>query len=289
MTPPQLVLTGASGFIGRHVLAELNRRSVKALLLGRSPQAWPDAQPHAAMALDLQAGLSGLQERIDVPPVLLHLAWGGLPNYQSLHHLEAERPAHYRFVKAMVAAGVKHVVAIGTCYEYGMQHGPLHEDLESRPVTAYGLAKDTLRRELELLKQHLPFELTWARLFYTYGTGQAPQSLYPQLLAAVERGDESFPMSAGEQLRDYLPAQDIARMLVDLALNATGCGVLNVCSGQPIAVRSLVERWIQSNGWPIRPVLGRYPYPAHEPLAFWGDASKLARCLSSQLHSISTP
>jgi dTDP-6-deoxy-L-talose 4-dehydrogenase (NAD+) len=277
---PTIAITGATGFIGRHVLAELDRRGIEAVLLCRSPQALT-TRGYALVALDVHGDLSDLRERCGAPQVLLHLAWGGLPHYQSLHHVEVERPAHYRFIKAMVEAGVRHVVAVGTCYEYGMQYGPLHEALDTRPVTAYGQAKDTLRRELELLARNLPFELTWPRLFYMYGRGQAPQSIYSQLRAAAERGDAEFPMSAGEQLRDYLPVERVAEALVDLALLPANCGVVNVCSGQPVSVRALVERWIRDNGWSIQPALGHYPYPAHEPLAFWGDAGKLARNLSA--------
>ena len=82
-------------------------------------------------------------------------------------------------------------------------------------------------------------------------------------------------MSGGEQLRDYLPVTEVAEHLVSLATEAKNAGVVNVCSGMPTSVRSLVERWIVANGWSIRMNLGHYPYPDHEPLAFWGDATKL--------------
>jgi len=47
-------------------------------------------------------------------------------------------------------------------------------------------------------------------------------------------------------------------------------------------VRSLVEGWLAANAWPIGLDLGRYPYPTHEPMAFWGDATKLRRCLQAE-------
>ena len=82
-------------------------------------------------------------------------------------------------------------------------------------------------------------------------------------------------MSGGEQLRDYLPVAEVARHLVSLRLMDRAAGIVNVCSGTPISVRSLVGGWIEENGWSIRLNLGRYPYPDHEPMAFWGDATKL--------------
>jgi dTDP-6-deoxy-L-talose 4-dehydrogenase (NAD+) len=216
------------------------------------------------------------------PGVLIHLAWGGLPNYKSLHHFEEELPAHYRFLKALVESGLKNLLVAGTCFEYGMQPGPLSEDAETRPNNPYGFAKDVLRRQLEYLRQVKPFNLTWTRLFYLYGEGQAEGSLLPQLVRAVERGDREFNMSGGEQLRDYLPVVEAARHLVSLALTARDNGIVNVCSGKPVSVRELVEGWIRENGWSIDLALGQYPYPDYEPMAFWGNRDKLNRCLETR-------
>jgi dTDP-6-deoxy-L-talose 4-dehydrogenase (NAD+) len=77
--------------------------------------------------------------------------------------------------------------------------------MPTAPVTPYGLAKDTLRKFLEMLQEVHPFTLQWVRLFYLYGPGQNPKSLLSQLDAAIEQGDPVFRMSGGEQLRDYLP------------------------------------------------------------------------------------
>jgi dTDP-6-deoxy-L-talose 4-dehydrogenase (NAD+) len=114
-----------------------------------------------------------------------------------------------------------------------------------------------------------------------HGEGQAPSSLLPSLRQAVARGDAVFPMSGGEQLRDYLPVADVAKLIVELALARRDHGIVNVCSGRPIAVRTLVEGWIRQHGWSIGLDLGRFPYPDHEPMAFWGDRRKLDRCLAA--------
>jgi dTDP-6-deoxy-L-talose 4-dehydrogenase (NAD+) len=90
-----------------------------------------------------------------------------------------------------------------------------------------------------------------------------------QLDAAIDRGDEVFPMSGGEQLRDYLRVECAAEQLAK-ALDDGRDGPVNICSGTPISVRTLVERRILERGARIRPEFGRFPYPAHEPLAFWG-------------------
>jgi nucleoside-diphosphate-sugar epimerase len=273
----QVAVTGASGFVGGHLLAELARRGCQVVATSRSGQPPAGAaSPAHWVALDLHAPSATDFERLGRPEVLVHLAWSGLPNYRSLHHFETELPAQYAFLAGLVRQGLRSLVVVGTCFEYGMQSGPLEASRETRPANPYGFAKDSLRRQLQFLQAREPFRLGWARLFYLYGAGQASGSLYPLLQQAVARGDRQFPMSGGEQLRDYLPVAEVARQLADLAAAAAGPGtepgVVNVCSGRPVSVRTLVEGWIQDHGWSIEPQLGRFPYPDYEPMAFWGVA-----------------
>jgi dTDP-6-deoxy-L-talose 4-dehydrogenase (NAD+) len=272
----KIAVMGATGFIGRHVLAELERRSVESVALVRPATA--ESLGHSksrVVQLDLHNAPLNAFELMGRPDALIHLAWSGLPNYKSLHHFEQELPAQYRFLKGLVESGLQTLVVAGTCFEYGTQSGSLSEDIVPHPSNPYGFAKDALRCQLEYLKAIHPFQLTWARLFYLYGEGQAESSLLPQLMKAAERGDQVFNMSGGEQLRDYLPVAEVARHLVSLALENKDMGMVNVCSGTPISVRKLVEGWIEENGWSITLNLGHYPYPDYEPMAFWGDRRKL--------------
>lgn len=278
----KVAVSGATGFIGGHVVAALARHGVEATLWVR-----PSAAPPAAWTLqrvvqvDILEPPADLFERLGRPDALIHLAWGGLPNYQSLHHFEEQLPAHFALLKRLVKDGLTNLVVAGTCFEYGMQSGPLAESTSPLPANPYALAKDTLRQQLQHLQRELPFGLTWARLFYLHGEGQAKGALWSQLRDAAAAGQPTFAMSGGEQLRDYLGVEQAAEHLVALALKRRGHGVVNVCSGAPVSVRALVERWIVANGWSIALDLGRYPYPSHEPMAFWGDNAKLMRCLQA--------
>ena len=278
----KIAVTGASGFIGRHVLSELAKRSIEIVAATRNAAklaAWRDRAQIIEMDIDnTSANKLACLARCDA---LIHLAWDGLPNYNSRHHFETELPNQYEFLKKLIELGLPALLVAGTCFEYGLQSGELSENRVGSPANPYGFAKDCLRRQLEFLCRDYKFAMIWARLFYVYGAGQPMTTLYSQLTAAVSRGDKGFDMSGGEQLRDYLPIAEVARLIVELARRRVSIGVVNVCAGQPISVRRLVEGWLKENAYDIELNLGRFPYPDYEAMAFWGGRSKLDSVLKS--------
>jgi len=274
------LVTGATGFIGRHVVSQLYDDGYEVIAIARDIKKLDGLKGVTkGVEMDISKAPEDAYLILGSPEVVIHLAWDGLPNYGSLHHFEQEVPRHYAFLKALVEAGLPSLLVTGTCFEYGMQSGSLSEDLPALPVTPYGFAKDILRRQLEYLQRRKAFDLTWCRLFYMYGEGQPAGSLYSQLKAAVKRGDEGFNMSGGEQLRDYLSVEQVAHYIVSLAACKMPAGLVNICAGKPISVRRLVEQWMHEYGWKIHLNLGHYPYPDYEPMAFWGDATRLTNLM----------
>lgn len=282
MSGRHALVTGASGFVGRHLVRALLDNGYRVRAVSRSLEAarglpWFDevefvaADVHAA---DLD--IIRLTQGIDV---LAHLAWPGLPAYQGLFHFERNLFADYTFIKAAVQAGIGQVLVTGTCFEYGLQDGELSETTEAKPANPYGLAKHSLRLFLEALRREQPFALQWARLFYLHGEGQNPNSLLASLARAMDSGAAQFDMSAGEQLRDYLPIEQAAAYLAGIIERSQFSGVINCCSGRPVSVRALVEQRVAAHGSKIRLNLGHYPYSVHEPLAFWGSARRLGQLL----------
>ena len=272
----KVAVTGATGFVGRHVVARLLDQGHEVVASARDIErartmAWFGSVEF--VACDLHADHRPLLRT--GAEALIHLAWPGLPDYKGWFHVGRNLPADLAFLETAIDAGCAHLIVAGTCLEYGMQFGPLSEDLETRPTTPYGFAKDTLRKALQLLQKERPFTLQWMRLFYLYGEGQNPRSLLAQLDAAIDAGDAVFDMSKGDQLRDYSPIEDVAADIV-LALENPQCdGVLNCCSGAPTSVIDLVDRHCRDRGTDIRLNRGHYPYPDYEPLAFWGTPSRL--------------
>lgn len=274
----KVLLTGGSGFLGRHLLPLLLKQGHSVTVLARNPHAghMPDAngQLHYLTA-DIYA--DQLPADLGDHDAVIHLAWSGLPNYNALYHFERNLPADYGFLKSLIGLGIKHILITGTCFEYGLQEGCLSEILPCQPTTAYALAKDCLRRFLQQLQLQQAFRLQWARLFYMYGPGQHPGSLLAQLDNAIDSGEHVFNMSGGAQLRDYLPVNEVAAQLSTLFKHTDYDGIINICSGKPISVRELVERHLLQRGVNIDLNLGYYGYPQYEPMAFWGDNRKFTQ------------
>jgi len=280
----KIAVTGASGFIGRYVLAELLQHAVEIVAITRDVSRLAGLDKSIQIVeMDIARPVPDCFERLGKPDVLIHLAWDGLPNYKSPHHGETELPRQYHFLKNLIKAGLPALLVTGTCFEYGIQSGSLSVGMPTKPNNPYGCAKDALRQQLEFLKTAKPFKLTWARLFYMYGEGQPHTSLYPKLKEAVLRGDKVFNMSGGEQLRDYLPVEEVACQIAQLAKSQSDIGVTNICSGEPISVRRLVEKWVRENSWDIELNFGYYPYPDYEPMAFWGNSAIIRHDVDDRL------
>ena len=273
----KILVTGSTGFIGNHLVTKLLKKKYQVVCAVRDKKKL-DSLPWASevdiIECDLHKGLPSFLGD-NIPDTLMHLAWSGLPNYYSLHHMEKNLPADMRFLRAMIDLGIKNLVVTGTCFEFGMQNGPLSSDMPTSPHNSYALAKDTLRKWLEALLDEIDFNLKWVRLFYIYGKGQNSSSIIAQLDQAIDSNESVFNMSGGEQLRDYLPVEKVTEFLTEIIVHNNTKGILHCCSGNPISIRRLVEEHIKKRNSRIKLNLGYYPYNDFEPKAFWGIPSKI--------------
>lgn len=276
----RILVTGATGFIGGYVIRRLQQDGCTVIATSSNPGR-ARAQPWFGEVDYIPFDLLGLDPAVDYfqlfgkPDRMIHLAWEGLPNYRSAFHLEENLPRHRDFLANLVGNGLQDLTVTGTCLEYGMREGCLSEQMPAEPGNPYAKAKDQLRRFLQEFGKEHPFLLKWVRLFYIYGKGQNPNSLFSQLDKALANGDKSFNMSMGEQVRDYLPVETVAANIVSIARQERTTGVINCCSGQPVTVRKMVEDYLESIRRVISLNLGYYAYPDYEPFRFWGDPSKL--------------
>lgn len=281
----RVLVTGATGFIGNYVVRELLKQDHQVITTSKNSEKarmyeWFSQVQY--IPYDLNVVHENLFQFFQEPDVVIHLAWEGLPNYKDLFHFERNLFTNYRFLKNLLEGGLKSLTVTGTCLEYGLQNGCLSEDTPTQPTTPYSLTKDTLRKFLEQLQQKYHFLFKWIRLFYMYGKGQNPNSILPQLDEVLKRGDKVFNMSSGEQLRDYLPVKKVAEYIVKISLQNKVNGIINCCSDKPISIRKLVENHMKKRGKTIKLNLEYYPYSDYEPMAFWGDNTKLKSIINNK-------
>jgi len=279
----KVLVTGATGFIGYYVIHELLKRDCSIIATDISVEKakekdWYKQADFVEHIIGAETG-EDLFEKFQQPTAMIHLAWQGLPNYKSLSHFEETLPKQYFFLKKIIESGLKDLTVAGTCFEYGMKSGCLSEDLIPEPANPYALAKNTLHLFLEEYKKISDFHFKWVRLFYLYGKGQNPKSLFAQLDTALENNEKVFNMSGGQQIRDYLPVEEVAANIVSIALQNETTGIINCCSGKPVTVEKVVRQWLARENKTIQLNLGHYPYPDYEPMEFWGDAKKLHKAI----------
>ena len=272
----KIAITGATGFIGRHVRNALAKTDHNVVLVARSVERVGEKLTREEVIVtDLNESRIDWFELFGKPDAVLHLAWGGLPNYMDNYHLEVELPMQSKFLAALIESGLKKLVVTGTCYEYGMSSGALSEDQETNPNTPYGIAKDRLRKELFQLRATKSFDLTWARIFYPYGEGQSEKSIYSQLTKAISNNEKEFTMGSGTQTLDFIQVTSVAKALFAFVTETKGIWLINVGSGKPQSVIEFVNKLIYDFESSIVPRVGVVTDREYESLSFWSDNNLL--------------
>jgi nucleoside-diphosphate-sugar epimerase len=276
----RILVTGAPGFVGAHVVRALVAQGHEVAALVRPTSSlWrlQDVQGHF-QAVTWDTGTVGalLGPLGDWhPEVCVHPAWYAVPG-KYLHDAPeniASLTLSLRLLDELAAAGCEHVVMTGTCFEYDTDAGILREDGPVRPVTIYSAAKLAMSMLGQIRAAQLGIGFTWARLFYLYGPFEDERRLVPAEIRALLAGRE-FPATSGTQVRDYLHVEDVASGLSALAVQKVA-GTYNVCSGVEVTIAGLVSEVARIAGRPDLIRLGAVPQRPGDPEFICGDNSRL--------------
>lgn len=243
----RILITGASGFVGRQVLRALASSHRRIRIVARpgartklgedacSVESFVETADLFAESADWWA------QACDEVDTVVHLAWYAEPGkyLQSPQNIDC-LTGTLQLAKGAAAAGVRRWVGVGTCAEYALGAEPLSIDTPLKPTTPYAAAKAATYTALAqfLPSQHVQF--AWCRLFYLYGEGEDSRRLVPYLRQRLAAG-ETAELTSGTQLRDFLDVAEAGRLIAQCA-QGTGEGAFNVCSGEAISIRQLAER-----------------------------------------------
>ncbi|RTM12115.1 MAG: NAD-dependent epimerase/dehydratase family protein [Bradyrhizobiaceae bacterium] len=230
----RVLVTGASGFIGRGLLPVLVARGFEVHAVARSAQpAMSGVRWHAADLLTAAGRAHALSAAR--PTHLVHLAWEVRPGHyreDPVNRLWAE--ASIDLLALARAGGAARILGIGSCLEYGPQSGPCDERTSlCRPTTLYGQAK------LATAEAYIAAGAVWGRVFVPFGPNEPEARLIPSLIRSLHAG-QSFDCSHGGQLRDFVYVDDLAQMTAAV-LDGELTGAVNLASGEARSLRSVIE------------------------------------------------
>ena len=273
-----VLVTGAGGYIGRHVVLALLERGVhvKALDLRLDGV---DSRAER-VAADLFSADPEIYDRLGRPDVVLHMAWRDGFKHNSPAHLD-DLPAHFHLIENLLAGGLKHLAVMGTMHEVGYWEGPIDETSPCRPASLYGISKNALRETAALLAGQHDALLQWIRAYYIVGDDKFGNSIFSKLLAAAEEGRRTVPFTSGKNKYDFISVSDLARQIAAIVCQDEVAGIVNACSGEPLSLADRVEAYIREHGLDLELEYGAFPDRPYDSPGVWGDATKIRAIMAA--------
>lgn len=276
----QVLLTGASGFIGRHAIQPLVERGYQVHCICRTTK--PNDIPDEKSVIWHQADLLNPDQVKNIfdsisPTHLLHLAWDVTPGtyLESIHNYDW-LVSSLHLLHEFAESGGKKAVCAGTCIEYDVKYGYCVENLTPTvPSTYYGSCKHQLQAIGEKYASIADFDFAWGRIFQPYGPYEYPTRLVPSVINSLLK-DEPAQCTSGDQVRDFLHVADVADAFVAI-LDSRVTGIVNIGSGKPVSVKELVMQIARLLGKENHLQLGAIPQRDNDPPFLVADTSRLQK------------
>lgn len=266
----KVVVTGASGYIGRHVvdaLIKMHHEVIAVDMINKGINT-------DATFLSLDIFSDDIYNKLGRPDACIHMAWKDGFNHASDAHM-GMLSKHYAFIKNMIDGGVKYLSVMGTMHEIGYYEGCVDENTPTNPLSMYGIAKNALREASLLLAEKSNTALMWLRAYYILGDDSNNNSIFTKITQMEHEGKASFPFVSGKNKYDFIHVDELAKQIATASTQSEITGIINCCSGKPVSLADKVNEFIEKNHYSIRPDYGKFPERPYDSPAIWGDNTKI--------------
>ena len=278
----KILVTGANGYIGRHVVKALLDKGVEVIACDICTDDVDSRAECRSMNLfNLPNG--NIFELFGSPDVCLHMAWRNGFIHNSPTQM-GDISAHYSFLTAMIDGGLKQLAVMGTMHEVGYWEGAIDENTPCNPISMYGIAKDALRRSMIQYTKQKGCILQWLRCYYILGDDKKNNSIFCKLLQAAESGQKKFPFNSGKNKYDFIKVDYLAQLISAVVMQNIINGIINCSTGFPISLAEQVESFIKENNLDIELEYGAFPDRPYDSPCVYGDATKISMILDGSLN-----
>jgi len=242
----RILLTGATGFVGRKILVSLQEEDVEIVLVVRTGTIHNVVSESKVLNIietnDLfsEDATWWASSCVGIDTII-HAAWYAEPGKYLLSDKNINcLQGTLSMAGGAITSGVKRFVGVGTCFEYDLSKGFLSVSTELNPLTPYAASKASAYILLLQWFAQKEVEFAWCRLFYLFGDGEDSRRLKPYIKSML-RQNKVVNLSTGNQIRDFMDVSDAGRLISKVALNKS-TGAMNICSGVPITIRQFSEK-----------------------------------------------